>query len=84
MAGRDFTDADGPGAPQVAVVNETFVALLLRRQGSRSAAGSGRAATTSRRSTIVGVVKDGKAATLREKPIRFVYVPYRQQETSAP
>ena len=25
VAGREFTDADGPGAPHVAVVNETFV-----------------------------------------------------------
>src|SRR5262249_40176935 len=29
---------------------------------------------------IVGVAKDGKAATLREEPLRFVYLPYTQDE----
>jgi len=27
---------------------------------------------------IVGVARDGKSATLREEPVRFVYVPYQQ------
>jgi len=30
--------------------------------------------------TIVGLVRDGKAASLREKPSRFFYVPYGQDE----
>src|SRR5262249_1034531 len=29
---------------------------------------------------IIGVAKDGKAATLREEPLRFVYLPYTQDE----
>jgi predicted permease len=78
VAGRDFTDADGPGAPQVAVVNETFVRYFY---GDKDPLGRrfGRGRDDKINVEIVGVVKDGKAATLREKPIRFVYLPYRQK-----
>jgi predicted permease len=79
VAGRDFTDADGPDAPRVAVVNETFVRYFYGDQDPL-----GRVFRKGRNDeeeiTIVGVVRDGKAATLREKPIRFVYMPYRQQK----
>jgi predicted permease len=80
-AGRDFTDADVRGAPKVAVVNETFVRYFfkdadpigrrfgLRRDGDRFDY------------TIVGVVPDGKSASLRETPGRFIYTPYAQSET---
>jgi predicted permease len=80
VAGRDFTDADGPGAPKVAVVNETFARYFFGDKdplGRRF--GYGRPGDKPE-IEIVGVVKDGKAANLREEPIRFVYVPYRQQE----
>jgi predicted permease len=78
VAGRDFTDADGPGAPPVAVVNETFVRYFY---GDKDPLGRRfrRGRNDEREIQIVGVVKDGKAANLREEPIRFVYEPYRQR-----
>jgi len=80
VAGRDFTEADAAGAPRVAVVNETFARYFFGDKdplGRRF--GLGRRAETFD-FTIVGLVRDGKAASLREKPLRFVYVPYTQDE----
>jgi predicted permease len=79
VSGRDFTDADTEPAPKVAVVNEAFAHYFYGSQDPR-----GRRFGNGRRSeqypfTIVGVVRDSKAASLREKPIRFVYMPYAQQ-----
>jgi putative ABC transport system permease protein len=78
VAGRDFTEADGPGTPLVAVVNETFVRYFF---GDKDALGRRfrRGRNDEFVMEIVGVVKDGKSANLREKPIRFVYLPYRQK-----
>jgi predicted permease len=78
VSGRDFTDGDGPGAPRVAVVNETFVRYFY---GDKDPLGGRfrRGRNDEFEIQIVGVVKDGKAASLREEPIRFVYEPYRQQ-----
>ena len=82
VAGRDLAETDVLGAPQVAVVNEVFARYFFknenpigRRFGLRPHA---RRATTIE---IVGVVRDGKAASMREEPRRFVYVPYTQEET---
>ncbi len=80
IAGRDFSDADAPDAPKVAVVNETFARYFFGDKdplGRRF--GLGRRAETYD-FTIVGLVRDGKAASLREKPLRFIYVPYPQDE----
>ena len=77
LAGRDFTEADGPDAPKVAVVNETFARHFFGGRdpvGRRFGLGRGGAPDV----TIVGLVRDGKAASLREKPLRFVYRPYTQ------
>jgi predicted permease len=80
ITGRDFGDADAVAAPKVAVVNETFARYFF---GDRDPVGQrfglGRRAE-SFDITIVGLVRDGKAASLREKPLRFVYIPYTQDE----
>ena len=86
LAGRDFNDGDVAGAPKVAVVNEAFARYFYGTR-ARSGAASAWAAARARKatpSTIVGVVRDSKAASLREKPIRFVYVPYTQQTNVGP
>jgi predicted permease len=78
VAGRDLTDADAAGAPRVAVVNEVFARYFFKGEspvGRRF--GLGRRAD-SLDYTIVGVVRDGKAATLREEPKRFAYTPFTQ------
>jgi predicted permease len=81
MAGRDIAETDVLGAPEVAVVNEIFARYYFKDQNP-----VGRRFGLGRREggfpiEIVGVVRDGKAASMREKPRRFVYVPYMQEES---
>ena len=78
LAGRDFTNADGPKAPQTVIVNERFAKHFFgdenpigRRIRFRREKGS---------IEIVGVVRDGKIVDLREKPQRCVYLPYAQSQ----
>jgi predicted permease len=76
IAGRDFTDADRAGAPQVAIVNETFARYFFgERDPLGPRFGYGR---RPKEVTIVGVVRDGKSTSLREEPLRFAYTPYMQ------
>jgi putative ABC transport system permease protein len=79
LAGREFTERDDAGAPRVAVVNEAFARYFF---GNESAVGRrfGTGDRNPRTIEIVGVVKDGKANTLREKTPRFFYLPYKQGE----
>ena len=81
VAGRDLTDADRLGAPQVAVVNEVFAKYFFKNENP-----VGRRFGIGRRGEgypieIVGVVRDGKAASMRDEPQRFVYAPYTQEES---
>ena len=78
VRGRDFGPGDLEGAPNVAVVSESFARHyfgsedpLGRRFGRRRAGKSD--------TEIVGVVRDGKAGSLREEAKRFVYMPYQQR-----
>jgi predicted permease len=80
VAGRDVVETDVHGAPKAAVVNENFARYFFKDENP-----VGRRFGKARRPNdfefeIVGVVRDGKAATLREEPRRFVYVPYMQDE----
>jgi predicted permease len=80
LRGRDVSDLDRMGGPKVAVVNETFARYFFGDQdplGRRFGWGKNRETPDI---TIVGVVRDGKAASLREKPTRFYYLPAAQQE----
>jgi predicted permease len=79
VAGREFTAADSASAPKVAVVNEAFVSLYM---DTGSALGRSFYFAGEKNKTpveIVGVVKDGKYADLREKKQVFVFVPYAQK-----
>jgi predicted permease len=79
LSGREFTEKDLPGAPRVAIVNET---MARRYWGGSSPVG--RRIAFGRDSTaaieIVGVVKDVRSLALREEQPRFVYLPYRQND----
>ncbi len=79
LAGREFGDADAAGAPKAAIVNEAFVRYFYKGQVAEAV---GRVFSLARDEkqpiTIVGVAKDGKAASLKEEPPRFVYQPYAQ------
>jgi predicted permease len=78
VAGRDLTDTDVERAPKVAVVNEEFARYFFGSQdplGRRF--GYGRSGEPD--VTIVGVVRDSKISSLKEKRRRYAYVPYTQQ-----
>jgi predicted permease len=75
VSGRAFTDADRAGAPDVAIMNETFAARLWPgvdpvgktfRNGDRVV-------------TVVGVARNSKYRSLGESSRNFVYVPLAQR-----
>ena len=84
IAGREFTDADTKGSPQVAVVNEAFARkfnLVDRVIGKRMALGSDTSKPLD--IEIVGLVRDAKYDEVRDPaPPQFV-LPYRQADTTA-
>jgi predicted permease len=79
LRGRGIGPGDGPGAPPVAVVNETLARRFfpavdpIGRHIAFSRSGSGQPIE------IVGVARDGKHGTLREEPQRMMYVPHAQR-----
>jgi predicted permease len=83
IAGREFTDADAGGSPQVAVVNEAFARkfnLVNQVIGRRMALGSDTSKPLD--IEIVGLVRDAKYDEVRDPaPPQFV-LPYRQADTT--
>jgi len=78
-AGRDLADSDALGAPRVAVVNEEFARYFFGDEGAVGRRfGFGR--DDGLDVEIVGVVRDGRSASLREEPRRAVYLPWSQSE----
>lgn len=81
-AGRDFGVADDSAAPPVVIVNEAFARQYIASGpviGRRLLLQDGR----QRAATIVGVVADSHAESLRGVPPAQVFVPYRQFFTTA-
>lgn len=79
LAGRDFSPQDREGTPKVVILNETFARTLFGKQNP-----VGRVVhigDTDSDAEIVGVARDSKSSTLREKPGRFLYIPYAQGGT---
>jgi putative ABC transport system permease protein len=81
--GRDFTPADGPDAPSVAIVNETAARewwggrdpigqAMLQQDGPPDT-------TKMRRLLVVGVARDAKYRFHSDAPRPFVFVPLAQQ-----
>ena len=79
LAGRDFSDADIAGRPDVAVVNETFAKkfnLGTQAVGKRmSTQGSG---SSELETEIVGLVKDAKYSDVKDETPPLFYTPHRQ------
>jgi putative ABC transport system permease protein len=84
VAGRDFTDADRSGSPDVVIVNETAARrwwpnedpigkVVLQEDGRRDAPDA------TRTLTVIAVARDSKYRDLGEDPRLFVYVPLAQQ-----
>ena len=80
LAGRDFTDADTKGSPEVAIVNAAFA---KRFYGSPQNAigrllGDGGGKDAKVNITIVGVVGDVHHQSMKEAARATVYMPYLQ------
>ena len=78
LAGREFTETDAPGAPLVAIVNETFARRYL---GEKNPLGQRmQFVEDSSDFRIVGVVANSKMRTLGEDERAAIYVPLRQSD----
>lgn len=81
IAGREFTDADVVGAPQVVIVNEAFAKKFhLGRDavGKRMALGG---PDTELDIEIVGLVQNAKYSEVKAEIPPLFFTPYRQDES---
>jgi predicted permease len=79
-SGREFTDTDTASAPRVAIINQTMARYYYGDSnpiGRRLGFGRGGATDIE----IVGVVRDIRGQQLRTEPKRFLYIPYRQDDS---
>lgn len=79
LSGRDIRWTDDEHAPEVAVVNQTFAHRLF---GNAPAVGRYFLLWGKRREEIVGVVEDGKYATLTEDPQPAMFFSLAQHITN--
>ena len=70
IAGRGIVRSDGPDAPKVAVINESFARHFFGRRNPLGVLFCFGAGNVKPDIQIVGVVKDAKYSRLREKPSR--------------
>lgn len=75
IQGRDFTEADSPTSPFVAVVNRTFVERFLQ---GRNPLGHTVTFTGRKQFTIVGESEDNKYAGIMENSMPMAWFPYTQ------
>jgi predicted permease len=81
VVGREFTERDSLAGPKVAIVNEQFAKDFFGGQsplGRKFTVGWGPKAIPD--TEIVGVVKNSHYASVREKPLRVYYTPWRQDK----
>jgi predicted permease len=79
VAGREFDSSDHPTSPKVAIVNQAFARYYFGKEnplGKRIGQGG-----SPPEHSIVGIVRDTKYANIRERTLRFWYVPYQQLGT---
>lgn len=82
LEGREFGPSDTASSPKVAIINETMVRRFFANRnpiGSKFTFGAGDKVRPD--IEIVGVVKDSKHATVREKGGPFICIPYSQDKT---
>ena len=82
VQGRSFAEADRPGAPLVAIVNQAFARRYWPGQdplGKRVRLSGPEGPATE----VVGVARDGKYRSLGEDPLPFLYVPAAQEYRGA-
>ena len=73
ISGRDFTDADGPGAQLVAIVNQAFADRYWSGQNA-----IGKRVKDQEWLTIVGVARNAKYRLLTYPPEPVIYLPLYQ------
>ncbi|HMC78284.1 MAG TPA: ABC transporter permease [Vicinamibacterales bacterium] len=79
MAGREFTAADGAGAPKVAIVNEEFAKKFgLGRDAVGKLMGSGSGNRSKLDTLIVGVAQNAKYSDVKRVTPPVFFRPYRQ------
>jgi putative ABC transport system permease protein len=74
LEGREFNEGDRPGAPRVAVINET----LARRLWPQGAALERTLLLNDQPYQVVGVSKDARLRNALDGPMPFLYLPYWQ------
>ena len=80
MAGREFTQADGLGAPKVAIVNEAFAKKFnLGRDAVGKRMGTGDKDEMDME--IVGLVQNAKYSEVKQEVPPMFVTPYRQDST---
>ena len=80
VLGRDFGLQDNEKSPHVAIVNEKFARFYFGNQNPIGRRIGPEGDKTPPDFAIVGVVKDGKYASLREELPRFWYIPVEQRD----
>jgi ABC-type antimicrobial peptide transport system permease subunit len=75
VEGREFLATEGPGAPPVAILNQTMARRLF---GTLSAVGHTVWLGDKNPVRIVGIARNAKYMTLGEENVLAVYEPYRQ------
>jgi len=82
LAGREFTAADRLGAPQVAIVNESFTRKFnLGTDAVGKRMGSQRGGSSPLDTEIIAIVKDAKYAEVKGNVPALLFVPYLQDNT---
>jgi predicted permease len=80
IAGREFTERDSLAGGKVAIVNQTFARHFFgsgNPLGRKFCPGRGKVTPDIE---IVGVVKDTKYSSVKQKPPRLYYTPWRQSK----
>jgi len=79
VLGRDFTGADGQQAPRVAVVSESFARRYFPNEVALGKQLHFKEENIGEQSVVIGIVKEVKALSLRErKPLPQIYIPLAQ------
>ena len=85
LAGRTFTPQDNANSPKVAVINETMARRFFPGESAIGRQfGFGDDPTHSGDYEIVGIVKNAKLESLRERPHPAAYFPHSQHVTYLP
>jgi hypothetical protein len=76
--GREFSEQDRKGTPEVAIVNETLVHHFWPAESPVGKV----IAVDDRTYEIVGVVRDAQFYSVTQQPVPFLYTAYWQQDTT--